>query len=230
MVFLGMNEIVATAVSTIKNATTTDELLFRQWIGLLALPELGISEEDVKIVTLYPLNFSAQKPEDMRTLIELSLFTADGRQLYHKYRAGGKRIYADTRIPPTAVVDTTAEQIANQVPVDVSDDAYAFHLGTNGDQVAAIVVRYYCYPTDDNGLPLIRQDEAMAVIFFCRFMWAMRNNDSRSEIEQNRQMWMLESDRCRAKKKMYSLSPEKMKTIIKSTWMRGIPSFKFSSF
>jgi hypothetical protein len=228
--FLTMDEVIATAASTIKDVTTTDKLLWRQWIAIMCLPELGIAEDDVKIVTLYPVDFAAQKPDDMRALTELSLFDVNGCPLTHKLRAGGKRIYVDARVPRTAVVDTTGQQLANAVPVDISEDNFSFQLGTNGQNVAAIVVRYYAYPTDDDGMPLIRQEEAMAVVFFVRFWHEMRKNESRSAIEQNRQMWALEADRVRAKKKMYSLSPEKMKQVIKSTWMRGIPSFKFSQF
>lgn len=228
---VSMDEVIATAASTLKNVTTTDKLLFRQWIAMMCLPELGISEEDVKIVELFPVDFAAQKPDDMRSVIEVSLFDTNGCQLAHKFRSGGKRIYKDTRLIRAAIVGSdTEQQLNNLIPVDISDDAYAFHLGTNGDLVGSIVVRYFCYPTDNNGLPLIRQEEVMACVYFCRFWWEMRENSSRAAIEQNRLMWAAESDRCRARKKMLSLSPDKMKTIIKGTWMRYIPSFNFSQF
>ncbi len=228
--FVTLDEVIATASTLIKDVTTTDKLLFRQWIGMMALPELGISEDDVKIVTLYPVEFAAQKPNDMRALIDVSLFDCNGCTLPHKYRTGGKRIFRDGRIPRTAIVTTETQNIANAIPVDISDDNYSFQLGTNGDKVAVIVVRYWAFPTDDSGQPMIRQEDMMACAYFCLFMHAVRENKSRSEIEQNRIYWATESDRCRARKKMYSLSPDKMQTIIKNIWMRGIPSFNFQQF
>jgi len=227
--FISLDEVVATASTIVKDADSKFKLLCRQWVASLALPELGISDDDVRVVELIPINYTVLKPKDFRALIDVNVFDSNGCQLQHKFRAGGKRIYRDDRLRPVA---TTSQQTLNdRIPVDISMDTTSFHLGTNADQVFSIVVRYYSYPVDDEtGLPLIRQEEALACVYFCRFMWSARNNDNRSEIEQNRQWWMLEADRVKAKKKMASLTPEHMKRIVNSVWMRNIPSFQFSQY
>lgn len=74
---------------------------------------------------------------------------------------------------------------------------------------------------------MIREDEKMAIIHFIRYAWAMRKNDNRSEIEQNRQAWMLESDRARARKK--NITNEIMKSIVKR-WSRLIADSNYTRF
>lgn len=224
------SEVIATVESTIKNASLQDKQIWRQWIGLLCLPDLGISEEDVKVIRLYPNNFTVPKPADIKAVIEFALYNSNGAQLAHKFRSGSQRIYRDTRVPITAVVQPADQTLTRLIPVDVSDDPYSFNLGTNGDQVASMLLRYYVYPTDDSGFPLIRQEEVLAVVYFIRFMWSLREQEAQSAIDSNEIRWKIESDRVRSKKKMYSISPEKMKFIIRTVWNRAIPDLQFDKF
>lgn len=185
----------------------------------MGLQDLGISDEDVKSIVLYPKDGVAKKPDDMRVMIDLNLIDASGNQLKHKFRTGGFRMYEDDRI-----------EGVYEIPVDVSEDRFNIILGTNGDSVNKIVIRYFAYPIDpQTKLPLIREDETMALLYFIRFMWAMRKDDNRSEIAEKQRMWYMESDRIRARKKMESLTPEKAKSIMKS-WMRLIPDFNMERF
>lgn len=226
---IGLDEAIATAQSLVKGADSSDKLIWRQWICQLIIPELGTSEDDIKNVVLYPLNYTVPKPDDCKAIIEMALYDAAGCQLEHKYRAGSQRIYVDRRKVLSATTSTTDEQLNNLIPVDVSANAYSINLGTNGNLVAAIVLRYFTYPTDDAGLPLIRKEELNAVIMGLRYYWALRQNESRSEIDQNEKAWMLASDRCRARKKMDSVNHEVMKTVIHD-WVRAIPKFDLSTF
>lgn len=228
MNFVTLDETVATAASTIADANSQFRLIARQWICRLALPQLGISEDDVKTVTLYPTSLAVPKPSDMRALLDISLFDANDRPLDHKFRYGAKRIYRDTRTAIGAVVDGgDSVSTTGAIPIDLGMDNYSFHLGTNGADVAAMIVRYYAYPTDDNGLPLIREDEMLALAFFCRFMWSVRNNAPLNVREMDRMQWATQCDMIRARKKMASLSPEHMKQIT-NLWVRGLPNFSFS--
>jgi hypothetical protein len=229
MSFITLDEVTALAQSTTKDAASNYRLLCRNWICTLALPDLGISEDDIKVARLLPKNLTVPKPVDFRSLLDISVFDTNDQPLDHKYRSGSKRIYTDTRLVATAT-NGSSSTVNALVPVDISSDTHSFHLGTNGANVGSIVIRYYCYPSDENGIPLIRQEEAMACVFFCKYMWAIRQNNSRSEIEQFRQIWATECDRARARKKMVGITPEMMKTVIKSTWMRSIPSFDFRKF
>lgn len=226
MSFISLDEVIATASSTIADANSQFRLLARQWICTLALPQLGISEDDIKTVSLIPTSLAIPKPPDFRALIDISLFDSNNCPLDHKFRTGAKRIYRDTRATGSAIVGSDTTNVVNCLPVDVSMDTYSFHLGTNGDRVAALIVRYYSYPTDEKGLPLIRLDEALALSYFCRFMWAVRQKESLNLRETERIGWATQCDIIRARKKMASLTHENMKSIINNTWMRGMPKFQ----
>ena len=218
MNYISIDTVIARAQTTIPQSDTMDRNIWREWVWM-GLQDLGISDEDVKSVVLYPHEGLAKKPTDMRVMIDLNLYDAAGNQKPHRFRTGGYRLYDDTRI-----------QTLTEIPVDVSEDRWNIILGTNGDDVAKVVIRYFSYPIDpETNLPLIREDETMALTYFIRFMWAMRKDDNRSEIAEKQRMWYMESDRIRARKKMESLTPEKAKTIMKS-WMRLIPDFNMERY
>lgn len=225
-----MDEVIATAQSTLKDADSMSKLIWRQWVGILALPELGISSEDVKVVTLYPNNFTVPKPDDLKALIDIACYDTNGCELKHIFRSGSKRIYPDRRLLRTAIVSPPETQTLNDlVPVDVSDDNYQFNFGTNGDKVASMLVRYYVYPTDDNGLPLIRQEETLPIVFFLQFMWANRQNENQSEISVKEQRWLRAADKIKAQKKMWGVSDEIMKSVVRN-WCRLIPQMNYELF
>ena len=214
MNYITIDTLISRAQTTIPNADSMDKNIWREWVWM-GLQDLGLSDEDVKTVVLYPKEGLAKKPDDMRVMIDLSLIDSNEKQLKHKFHAGGYRIYADKRLYDTI----------NEVPVDVSEDRYNIVLGTNGNGVSKILIRYFSYPIDaKTKLPLIREDETMALIYFIRFMWAMRKDDNRSEIQEKQRMWYMESDRVKARKKMESLTPEKAKSIMKN-WMQMIAPF-----
>lgn len=218
MNYVSIDTVIARAQTTIPQADTMDKNIWREWVWM-GLQDLGISDEDVKSVVLYPHEGIAKKPTDMRVMLDLNLYDSAGNQLSHRFRTGGYRLYDDTRI-----------QTIIPIPVDVSEDRWNIILGTNGNDVAKIVIRYFSYPIDpETNLPLIREDETMALVYFIRFMWAMRKDDNRSEIAEKQRMWYMESDRIRARKKMESLTPEKAKTIMKN-WMRLIPDFNMERY
>ncbi len=223
MTYVSLDEVTALARTVIGTSDEQDEVLFRQWVWE-ALQDVGISQDSIEVCTLKPKNFFAKKPSNCRVLIDLALYDANGNLFYHVFRAGKKRIYPQTL--NTAVVTNDLTRV-NMLPIDVSEDRDSIVLGSNATDVAYIEIRYFSYPVDKNGLPMIREDEKMAIVYFIRFMWAMRKNDNRSEIDQNRQMWMLESDRARARKK--NITNEEAKTIMKN-WMRLIPNFNFRQF
>lgn len=218
MNYITIDTLIARAQTTIPSSDSMDRNIWREWVWM-GLQDLGIGDEDVKSIVIYPKDGVARKPEDMRVMIDLNVYDAAGNQLHHKFRTGGYRLYEDERM------DTIHE-----IPVDVSEDRYNIILGTNGDHVSKIVVRYFSYPIDANTkLPLIREDETMALIYFIRFMWGMRKDDNRSEIAEKQRMWYMESDRIRARKKMESLTPEKAKNIMRN-WMRMIPDYNMERF
>jgi|GEM_PF-5063951 len=224
MTYVSLDEIAALARTFIGASDKADEVLFRQW-AWEALQDVGISEDSIEVCTLKPKNLIVRKPENCRVLIDLSLFDANGNEFRHVFRTGKKRIYRQELNPNGTYLMPDGQRIP--IIIDVSEDRDNIILGSNGTDVAYIMVRYFSYPIDANGLPMIREDEKMALVYFIRFAWAMRKNDNRSEIEQNRQMWLLESDRARAKKK--NISNEKVKAIVKR-WTRLIADSRYQRF
>lgn len=234
MGFITLDEVIATAQSTIKDADSNSKLLWRQWIALMALPNLGIAESDVRVVELIPQEFHAVKPDDCRAIIDVALYDVNNCIIKHIFRAGGERIYPDFRIPRTAVVgpppDSLSQPLDDIVPVDVSETPTLITLGTNADLVNKILLRYYSMPLDDTGLPLIDQEDLMALVYFTQFMHALREKESPGLIASYKINWEREADKCIARKKMRSVSNEKMKTIVLRVWNRLIPSFSFENY
>lgn len=228
MNYVEMDEVVALARTMIGTSDNADEPVFRQWVWE-AMQDLGRSEDEIEVCMLKPKNFMAKKPDNCRNLIDLALYDANGNQFLHKYYPGKKRIYP--QVPSFAVVTDaiSGETTTTNRPmvVDVSEDRHNIILGSNGSEVAYMFIRYWSYPVDSKGQPMIREDEKMAIVYFIRYAWSLRKNDNRSEIDQNANQWYRESDRCRARKK--NISNEAMKTIVRD-WMQLINKTNFESF
>lgn len=223
MSYITLDEVTALAQTVIKDADDKDRNIWKTWAWNAVL-NLGIGDDEIKVAELYPKNYTAALPPDCRYLIDVSVFDTAGNQLGHVYRGGNKRIYADRRVQPSA---TTNGDVNSLIPVDISNDRYNIHLGTNGQNVGTIIIRYFAYPLDENGLPLIREEDAMACVHFIRYMDALRRDDNRSKIQQDEIAWFREADRARARKKMASLSPDKARSIMKSL-NSLIPNFRFT--
>lgn len=227
MNYITIDMLIARAQTTIPTSDAMDRNIWREWVWM-GLQDLGISDEDVRTIVIYPKDGLAKKPDDMRSMIDLALYDASGNQLTHKFRTGGKRIHQDQRVYDAYGITTGG--LTNEVPVDVSEDRWNIILGTNGDHVTNIIIRYFSYPIDpETNLPLIREDETMALVYFIRFMHAMRKDENRSEIAEKQRMWYQESDRVKARKKMESVTPEKARSIMRN-WMRMIPSYNMQEF
>lgn len=224
MTYVTLEEVVALARTTIGTSDKQDEPLFKQW-AWEGLQDVGLSTDSIEVCTLKPKNFIAGKPENCRALIDIALYDANGNEFAHSFKAGKKRIYPNRTFPLSILATDGLTQIPTIV--DVSEDRFNIIIGSNGSHVTAIMIRYWSYPVDANGLPLIQEDEKMALVHFIKWMWSMRKNDNRSEIEQNRQTWYLASDRARAKKK--NISNETVKTIVRN-WMQLINKTNFQQF
>jgi len=223
MGYVSIDEVVAMAQTVIKTSDNYDRNIYRQWC-YNALLDLGLADDEIKVCEIIPHNSIALLPPDCRQIIEVSLFNSAGCQLLHKYRTGTRRMYTNKNLIPSATAGTTDEAINNSLPVDVSNDATNIYLGTNGDNVSTIGIRYFAYPIDQNGAPKVRDEDTMACVYFIRYMTALREDDNRSKIAQDQMNWFRESDRARARKKMASMTPDKARSIMMSM-MKVVPNF-----
>lgn len=227
--YVDMNAAIAEALSITPQSDAADWSFARQWC-VTAIEQLGTSEDEIKVAQILNQNLVAPKPDDMRQFIELALYDANGNYIPHEFRAGRKRMYPDLRIFPVQIVSSTATGgIQNFVPVDVSEDQYNFFLGTNGTMVSYVMVRYFAYPVDSNGLPMIRLDEKFAVMSYIKWCKASRKGDNQSEIQLMWQQWAVQADRARAHKKASSLNNDKAIGIARR-WVRLIPNFNYTKY
>jgi hypothetical protein len=216
MIYVPINEVVAEAISVVGVTSDDPETLkafARQWIWR-AVQDLPVTEDNIKVCSIDVKNLMMKKPEDMRRFLDIALYDENDCYIPHTFYTGKKRIFPE----PT-----------DCQPVDLSEDPYAFILGTNGDNVAYGKVRYFAYPIDSDGYPMIREEDVLTCVYYVRLCASMRKNDNRSEIDQNRQMYMREADRARAKRKSMNMSEDKLKTVAK-IMNRMIPLFNRSIF
>ncbi len=226
--FVTLDHVTAVAKTLVKTADNMDRNIWKEWICTLAIPELGLGDAEIDTAELIPKALLAPLPVNMKSLLELSLFDSAGNQLSHKFRTGRNRIFTDRRLSDSAVVSSNNSPDA-LVPVDVSNDAYNFILGTNGTNVAKIYVRFFKRPFDETGMPLIHEDDMTACIACIKYYQALRDDDNQAKIAAYQQTWYIQSDRSRAAKKMSMMNPEHAKTVLKEM-MRLIPSFDHSQF
>lgn len=227
MNYVNLDSVIAEAISVV-GVGVDEELMAgfaRQWVWT-AVCDLPVTEDNIKVCEITNKNFTLKKPDDMRRFLEIALYDSSDRYIPHVFHAGKKRIYPDYRIFPAA---TNNPDHVNCVPVDLSEDQFAFYIGSNGTTVSYAKVRYFAYPLDKDGMPLIRQDDVLTCIYYVRFMASLRKNDNRSEIQQNELLYKAEADRARAKRKSQDLSTDKLKTI-SGVMNRMIPSFSKSVF
>jgi hypothetical protein len=224
--YVTLDHTIAFAKTIVKTATSEDVNYWKDWV-YYALLDFGISDEEIDVAELVPHNLIAALPQNCRHITEMSLFDSSGNQLVHKYRTGKQRIYTDFRLANTAI--GTTNNINDLVPVDISNDSHNLILGTNGSNVSKILLRYFKYPLDANGNPMIREEEVKGCAYNIKLMQAMRDNENRSEIAQYLQMYQMEADRIKASKKMNSMSPEKAKTVL-NDMLRLIPQMNLNLF
>lgn len=227
MQYLELNSVIAEALSITPDTDASDWAMARQW-AVTALMQLGTGEEEIVVCTIEAKNLILPKPPDLRQYIEMALYDRHGCYISHEFHAGKYRIYPDLRIFPTATNLSTGH-IIHIVPVDVSEDQSNFYLGTNGTHVAYAIVRYFAYPIDSNGLPMIREDEKFAIMCYIQWAKASKVGDNQSEIAMKWQMWARQHDMARARKKSTDMGNDKHKTIARN-WMRMIPDFSQSRF
>jgi hypothetical protein len=230
MQYVNFDEVVAESIATI-GADGNDEIakqFARQFIWR-GLSHLGDSQEIIAVDKIYPNNnLFIRKPKNLKKIIDMALYDSANNLLPHVWHTGKKRIYPQTDGILYTSTDSDGDEISEFVgPIDISEDQYNFILGTNGASVAYAMVRYWQYPLDENGLPLIREDEVEALTMYVRWRWSLRKNENQSEIQANRMVWMQLADQCKAMKK--SISNEQAKTIAANR-NRMLPNFNRSKF
>jgi hypothetical protein len=195
---LSINEITSFAMTTCKSATPEDRLLFRVW-SVAACRDIGPSTKWYKVETLYPKDFVLCKPDDLVSTAAIALYNSGCGQIPYKYNPGAKRVNTSR-----FMINTEVEVQSRGASIDLSEDSHYFYLSSNATEVTHAEIRYLAMPVDRDGYPMIPEDHLLAYEAFCRWMWAKRQDDNRSKIDQDYQFWVRERDRIKAKSKMPS--------------------------
>jgi hypothetical protein len=209
--FLNIDEIVAHAESIIEDADEAARVVFRQWawLGERQLGFGGFSEEVSSIVVD---DLSIRKPSDLASVIDIALYDSSDLEYQFKYRDGKKRIHTGD---------------SGQRKIDVSEDAYYFHLGSNGSLITYAKLRYYAYPIDEDNNPMFPEHHLLALMLFIRWMWEMRKNKNQSAIAEARAVWIMEAQKTKAANKM----PHQLKGAeIAKQWMSMIDKARYNDF
>lgn len=196
-VLIPLKEATAFAMSTIATATDEDRNIFGAWI-CESIKIIGPNRQWLQECILYPEDGSMRKPREMSNVVDIALYDSSNCELIFTYHPDTpSRIHIDR----FQIHDITVQnQAFNRI--DLSEDAFYFNLGDPQNRVSYAKIRYFAIPTDGNGDLLIPDLYRLPLAIFCRYMWSMRKNDNRSEIDQNYSMWLKESDRVRGRMKM----------------------------
>lgn len=225
--YVELDSVVAEALSII-GLSGDDDLaknFARMW-AWRAVVDMPITDDALKVTKIYPKNLILKKPVDMRRPLEVALYDASDCLIPHKFHGGKSRMYPD--VEGGSYTNSDGEVV--YFSVDLSEDGQAYYLGTNaGDNVTYAKVRYFAYPLDSQGYPMIREEAVQTCMYYIRFMWSLRKNENQSEIANNRLMYQQESDRCRARLKSFDMSEETRKAIAASM-NRMMPNFNRSRF
>lgn len=218
--FLTVKEVVAEAFSAVPGGGTAGEqLLARQWV-YTAMREIGPSTDFIAVAEVPASNLSIRKPDDMSSAIDIALVDSAGNDIKYNYRPGNKRIK-----PYKGGSDGVISQL-DGLGVEVSEDAYFFHLNSSelAQSVATAKIRYWKFPIDDSGLPMVPEKQKYATMCFIWYLLTKRKAQGRFDRAQAYQEWITERNRARSRSKM----PSQMAyDAIAKSWasMINIPNF-----
>ena len=230
MNYVDYEEVVSESVAII-GLSGDDEIaknFIRTWLWR-GLQSLGTSEQMLQDTKVHVKNLLIKKPK-MKKLEEIALYDVNGNFIPHIWQTG-KRIYPNVEQYSYDVVlnegTDEEETVTYYTPVDLSENKECYVLGTNGIQVSYALIRYWGYPLDSAGMPLIREDEVEALTLYARYKWSQRKNENQSEIRENKITWQQAADICRAEKKGSDMTNEKRKKIA-ADFNRMLPNFNRS--
>lgn len=192
-----VDEVIAEACTILKHVTEQEKIFMRQW-AYTAMREIGSFNLNIKVTPqLFLEDWSVKKPDDLLRTNDIALYGSDGSEIVHTFKgyASGNidadeesvsgRIHQDirnlSRDGRTAVAITESENYFNVEEFNGTDSSGVY-----------MFIRYYALPLDNNGLPKIPDFATLAIIFYIRAMWAMRDNSNQNYIESSWNMWKIQ--------------------------------------
>jgi len=220
--FVPVDQVIATFKSITEGADTIDRAFVKEWV-YLGLTELGpnmawISEP----VTLYPIDSGLQKPLDMYSPIDIALYDVNGAELKYAYRGKNYRIH----VSDNSLLNNAEYAPGLGAPIDLSEDSYYFHLGSNAGSVAYAILKYWKFPTDENGELKIPEQDVFTLSLFCKYMYYMRKDD-KVGMGQFHNLWIAARNEARTAHKIPSMLEG---AEIARGWNSMIQKMRFKNF
>lgn len=195
--FVHVDEPIALAMTLIPNSSSMDKAVARQW-AYMGLRDIGPGMHWFEDCVLYPSsNLSMRKPDDMWKPRSLALFNQAGEELRYSYKGLGRRLHSSGNVH----LDSGEYAPSLGAPIDLSEDSYFFHLGSNGSDVYCAKVTYWKLPIDSYGLPLVPEHQVLAIAMFIRWMWSISNSDKQDR-QLSRQDYMAARGEARGRNKI----------------------------
>ena len=171
--FISVDEPIAVAMGLIPNSSSVEKAVARQW-AYMGLRDIGAGIHWLEDCVLYPnSNLSMRKPDDMWKAIDIALLDTNGQELRFSYKGLGRRIHSSGKLS----LDSGEYAPSLHAPIDLSEDNFYFHLGSNGSSVYCAKVKYWKLPVDTYGQPMIPEHQLLAIALFIRWMWSMAHSD-----------------------------------------------------
>jgi hypothetical protein len=229
MTYVDFEEVVAESIMTI-GLSGDDELAknFARQLIWRGLQKLGTSDDQLEVCKVDAKNLLIKKPK-MKRFDAIALYDANDNYIPHVFHSGSKRIYPNVEECTHTVTTEDGETETFYGPVDLSENRGAFVLGTNGSHVAYALIRYWGFPLDSNGFPLIQECEVEALTLYVRYKWSQRKNENQAEIRENKIAWMEAADWTIAHKKSIDNHGERKKQQA-AMLSRMIPNFNRSRY
>jgi hypothetical protein len=219
--FAPVDRVIALAMSTLEGADTIDRAYFKEWV-YEGMKQLGPSMAWYNEAILYPTELAFRKPTDMYSLIDVALFDSADTELRFSYRGLGSRIHESDNSLLNS--DTYAPTMG--APIDLSEDGYYLHLGSNGGLVAYAKVKYWKFPVDENNELIVPEDDVFCLALFCRYCFYMRKDDKMGAA-QGKNSWLASRNERIGARNMPTILEG---TEIARTWNSMIKKIRFKKF
>jgi len=180
--FNTLDEVVAEAMSTIKQATEEEKLYMKQW-AYRALKEIGPSQWNIDVATLYPEDLTIRKPDDFYKAIDIGLFNGNDQELAYKFRSGKEQIHQD----PNVYSENGIYVPQFDAVIKLSEDENFYYMSSNADNVNYAKLRYFKMPLDDEGNLKFPDFTVEACVSYIHYNWARREQSP--NIGLNLQIW-----------------------------------------
>lgn len=215
--FLEIDEVIANASTIIKGMDSELELLARQWVWL-ALRKIGPSFNDIEVADIDVIDKTVTKPLDCISLIDLALYTSDGGEIGYRYNKGGS-----SRTHGKDNTGTLLNIYEDPHFIHISDDLTSYGLTPT-----VCRLRYYKFPLDSCGMPLVPEIHLFAVMLFIKWMYELRENPNNSfSLSVARNDFMSALDVAKTQNK--SVTPIQAKEIAR-TWKSMLPNPNFNRY